>query len=364
MSASHRPDSRSEPGRAGLRGSAVGGEDGSMNGPSTVRAQSLRLRRGTAGATVVAGLALLGAAVLLMNSWRSQLPDPVASHWGVDGPNGYSTVDSTITVTLVGGVALVLGFGAVTLFLGHSALTRRIGAGATIWSAFFLSIVAAGSLYVQRGLADARDAGGIGAVILVAVMGSLAAGIVVAIVVPGDPALPTTEPVDADAPRVALDAGDGTVWLGTAESRVALAIGLVAAGLMLGFAVLTQLWALLIAGIAVFGLVASMSVVVVRIDRTGVSIRSPLGWPRTRIPLDEVVRANVIDVRPLRDFGGWGWRVGLRGRVGIVLRGGESLLIERTGGRSDVVTVDGALVAAGTLNALADRERGNPSRSS
>ena len=302
--------------------------------------------------------------MLLVNSWRTELPDPVASHWGVHGPNGYSTVDATITVMLVGGVALVLGFGAVTLLLGHSALTRRIGAGATIWSALFMSIVTVGSLYAQRGLADARDAGGIGAVIAVAVIGSLAAGTVVAIVVPGDPVLPTAEPVDADAPRVALDAGEGTVWSGTAESRVALAIGLVAAGLMLAFGVLTQLWALLAVGVAVFAIVASMSVVVVRIDRTGVSIRSPLGWPRTRVPLDEVVRADVIDVRPLRDFGGWGWRVGLGGRIGIALRGGESLLIERTGGRSDVVTVDGALVAAGTLNALADRARGNPSRSS
>jgi hypothetical protein len=288
----------------------------------------------------------------------------VASHWGADGkPNGFSTVDSTIAVMLVGGVVLVLGFGAVTLFLGHSALTRRISAGVTIWSALFLSILIAGSLYPQRGLADAHDAGGIGAVILVALIGSLAAGVVVGIAVPGDPVLPTAEPVDADAPRVVLDAGDDAVWSGTAESRVALASGLVAAGLMLALAVLMQLWAMLVVSVAVFALVASMSVVVVRVDRTGVSIRSPLGWPRTRIPLEEVVRADVIDVRPLRDFGGWGWRVGLGGRVGIALRGGESLLIERTGGRSDVVTVDGAFIAAGTLNALADQARGKASRS-
>jgi hypothetical protein len=302
--------------------------------------------------------------VLLVNSWRSELPNPVASHWGADGkPNGFSTVDSTIAVMLVGGVVLVLGFGAVTLFLGHSALTRRISAGVTIWSALFLSILIAGSLYPQRGLADAHDAGGIGAVILVALIGSLAAGVVVGIAVPGDPVLPTAEPVDADAPRVVLDAGDDAVWSGTAESRVALASGLVAAGLMLALAVLMQLWAMLVVSVAVFALVASMSVVVVRVDRTGVSIRSPLGWPRTRIPLEEVVRADVIDVRPLRDFGGWGWRVGLGGRVGIALRGGESLLIERTGGRSDVVTVDGAFIAAGTLNALADQARGKASRS-
>jgi hypothetical protein len=59
----------------------------------------------------------------------------------------------------------------------------------------------------------------------------------------------------------------------------------------------------------------------------------------------------------MRDFGGWGWRVGRGGRVGVVTRKGEGLLVERTGGRSIVVTVDGAAGAAGLLNALADRER-------
>ena len=71
----------------------------------------------------------------------------------------------------------------------------------------------------------------------------------------------------------------------------------------------------------------------------------------------ELVRADVRDVRPFREFGGWGWRVGRGGRVGVVLRAGESLLVERTGGRSVVVTVDGARAAAGLVNSLADRSR-------
>jgi hypothetical protein len=121
---------------------------------------------------------------------------------------------------------------------------------------------------------------------------------------------------------------------------------------------MTRLWGLLIVVLLVFALVAAMSSAVVSVDDDGVTIRSPLGWPRIRIPLDEVVRADVTEVRPLRDFGGWGWRVGWHGRVGVVLRRGESLLIERTGGRSVVVTVDDAPTAAGTINALADRVRG------
>jgi hypothetical protein len=318
----------------------------------------VRRQRGTAGATTLAGLGLLGAAALVVNSWRAQLPNPVASHWGADGaPNGFSTVGAAIAVMLVGGVLLVLGFAAVTLGLGQSAMTRRIGAAATIWSALFLSIVTVGSLYGQRGLADARDAPGISGVLLVAVIGSLVAAVVAAVLVPGDPIQPAAEPVDPGAPRVPLAAGAQTVWSGAAESRVAVACGLGAAGLMSALAVLTQLWMLVVVAVVVFALVASMAIVVVRIDRTGVTIRSPLGWPRIQVPLNEVVRADIIDVRPLRDFGGWGWRVGRGGRVGIALRGGESLLVERTGERSIVVTVDDALAAAGTLNSLADRVR-------
>lgn len=323
-----------------------------------VSARARRRRYGTGAVTVLIGLALLGGAALLMNSWRGQLPDPVASHWGANGgPNGYSTLDALIRVHLVTGLVLVLGFGAITLALGHAAATRRIGAAGTIWSALFLSVIAAGSLYVQRGIQDARDAPGIGGVLLAAFVGSFVAAILAAALVPGDPAQPTDEPVDAAAPRAALAGGEGTVWSGVVDSRGALVVGLVAAVLIVVLAVLTHLWALLAAAIAVFAVIATMSIVTVRVDHTGMTIRAPIGWPRTRVPLNEVIRADTIDVRPLRDFGGWGWRVGRGGRLGIVLRGGSSLLVERTGGRSVVVTVDGADVAAGTLNALADRDR-------
>jgi hypothetical protein len=282
----------------------------------------------------------------------------VASHWGADGtPNGFSNLDTAIGVMLVSGTVLVLGFAALTFGLGQSSLTRRIGAAATIWSALFLSFVTAGSLYVQRGIGDARNAPGIAGVLLVALVVSLAAAAVTGVLAPGDPAQPTTEPVDRAAPRAPLEAGADTVWSGTAESRVALILGAGVVGLVLVLGVLTRIWFLVAVAVVVFAIIASLSIVTVRIDRAGVLIRSPLGWPQMRLPLTEVVRADTVDVRPLRDFGGWGWRAGRGGRIGIALRGGESLLIERTGNRSIVVTVDGALTAAGTLNALADQAR-------
>jgi len=42
-------------------------------------------RRGTAGLVTAVGLAVLVTAMVVAQSRRAQLPDPVATHWGVDG---------------------------------------------------------------------------------------------------------------------------------------------------------------------------------------------------------------------------------------------------------------------------------------
>ncbi len=285
----------------------------------------------------------------------------MASHWGADGTvNGFSSLDAIVAVMLGSGMVLVLGFGAVTLWLGQSAFTRRVGAAASAWSALFIAILTLGSLNLQRGLEDARAAGGLDGVLLLAVPASAIVAVIIGVSVPGDPRQPTFEPVDATAPRVALAAGTPAAWTGSATSATAISAGLAAGVLVLALVLLTQIWALLVVVVFLFAIIVAMSSVVVRVDGSGVAIRSRIGWPRMRVPLDEVRRADVIDVRPLRDFGGWGWRVGRSGRVGVALRRGESLLVERTGGRSVVVTVDGARAAAGLVNALTDRARSIP----
>jgi hypothetical protein len=271
-------------------------------------------------------------------------------------------LNGILAVMLGIGIALVSGFGAVTLLLGQSAVTRRIGSAAVIWSALFLSLLTLGTLYIQRGLADARDVGGIGGVLWVALAGSLLPAVAVGLLVPGDPRLPTSDAVAADAPKAQLAAGEHTTWTARADAGPAIGVGIVAVAMVLALVVVTRIWALLIVVGVVGILIASLLRWVVLVDRTGLTIRSVIGWPRVRVPLDEVVRADVIEVRPVRDFGGWGLRVGRRGRVGVVLRSGEALLVERTGGRSVAVTVDGAATAAGLLNALADHVRRGTNR--
>jgi hypothetical protein len=316
-------------------------------------------RRTLTGATVtVAGLAALAVAAALVMSWRSELPDPVASHWGVSGvPDGFSSLESLLGFVLGLGVLIVLLFGGVTWGLGHTAVIRRIGAAATVWVSLFLSTVLAGSLYIQRGLADARESGGVGGVMLVALLVSVVPAIVTAAVVPGDPHLPTTDTVAADAPRIRLLEGERAVWIRSVSSPAAFAIAIPVAALMVVLAVVTRAWALLVVDAVVVGALLTLSSFVVRVDHEGLTVRSAIGWPRYRVPLDEVVRADVTQVSPLRDFGGWGWRVGRGGRVGVVLRAGGAVEVQRTGGRAIVVTLDDAAGAAGLLNALADRAR-------
>jgi hypothetical protein len=94
----------------------------------------------------------------------------------------------------------------------------------------------------------------------------------------------------------------------------------------------------------------------VRIDSRGVRIRSAMGFPSISIPLDNITSANVVDVNALSQYGGWGVRWNLGGRLGIILRSGEALEIHRRKGLVVVITIDDATTAAGLINGLIQRQ--------
>jgi hypothetical protein len=95
----------------------------------------------------------------------------------------------------------------------------------------------------------------------------------------------------------------------------------------------------------------------VRVDGNGLTVRPTLGWPQYRVALADVASARTTDVVPLGEFGGFGLRWGLGGRVGIITRGGEALEVQRRNGRAVIVTVDDAATAAGLLTALAAQKQ-------
>ena len=305
-----------------------------------------------------AALALLLAAALVAASWADELPDPVAVHWsGNGGPDGYSSLAGAIGVGLGIGAACVVLFSAITWFWGRTASTRRMMAATTVWTAGLIALALVGILDQQRGLTDAHQAGAITGVVLVAVLVPLLPSVAAALLVHPDPPLPATGAVAGDAPRATLGRDERGAWVGRASGRALPVVVLGTTILLVAVAVAAQLWFLLAVALALTVLLLTMASFHVRVSAAGLTVRSTFGWPRTTVPADEVERADVVQVRPVHDFGGYGWRLGRQGRTGVVVRAGEALEVTRTGGRALVVTVDDAADAAALLNTMAERAR-------
>jgi hypothetical protein len=83
----------------------------------------------------------------------------------------------------------------------------------------------------------------------------------------------------------------------------------------------------------------------------GVSLR--LGQrTRIHIPVPELREAAVVDCHPLRDFGGYGLRIGRGGRIGWVTRRGPAVRMRRTYGGDVVVSIDDAAGAVRAIDRL------------
>ena len=74
-------------------------------------------------------------------------------------------------------------------------------------------------------------------------------------------------------------------------------------GLLVGAALVAVLWALMLA--------AKMTT---QVDDDGITIRT-LFFINRRISYDEIVTAQSVAYKPLRDFGGWGYRIGPGGKA-------------------------------------------------
>jgi hypothetical protein len=318
-------------------------------------------RRGQVAISALCGLSLLAVAAGLSLSWRDSLPDPVATHWSSDGgPDGFMSLGGFVAVLVATGAACVALFSALGVFWGRAESTRRLSAAMNVWIGGFVGTILAGSLWAQRGLPDAAEAWNPAWLVVAAVVGPTALAVVAAMLVPGDAPAPAAGPVEAGAERAPLGPGERAAWIGRATTpRGALLVEIGVALAATAAAVVTQFWVMLAVPVLLALLALAMFSFTVRVDGAGLTVRSALGWPRTRIPADEVVLASTATVHPLRDYGGWGWRVALdgSGRTGVVLRRGEALRVDRTAGRGFVVTVDGAAQAAALLNTMAERAR-------
>lgn len=318
----------------------------------------------TAMLTIAVPLLFAAGAVIWVLSFAGELPDPVAVHWGANGrPDGFGTWQSAIGLMilialLMCGLAAAIGIG-----MGRAAATRRLSVFLGLWSAIALPWFIAGTLHLQRGLTDAAAAPDVNQTLWISFAVAALIAAVGATLTPGDVRMPAAEAVPADAVRLLLSDSELASWRRTVEipgfhwiaglggvATVILAI----LGLWHG-----MLWADLWAGTV--GLVTVLLVALGRwqvvVDHTGLTVSPLISRPRTHVPLDEVIQAEAGAVSPLGEFGGWGYRVGRDGTVGIVVRSGEALKVSRTGDRRLAITVDDAATGAALLNTLADRAR-------
>lgn len=322
----------------------------------TWRAQARRVVRWS----TVAALGLVLAASAVVWSWRDSLPDPIATHWGLAGtPDGFMSLGALMAAAALLTVACGALFGAVGLWWGQAAATRRLAAAGTVWIGALSAMLLVTTTAAQRGLDDSARATVSGSAMAFSIVVPLAVGTIAAFCVPGDPRTPAgATPVPADAVRIELAEGERAVWLVRVGGGAGLVIGAVSVVGTVVLAVALQAWAMLVVPVLLAGLFAAMFAFTVRVDSAGLSVRSALGWPGTHVPAEEVLRASVTRVdRPIVEYGGYGWRTGRGGRVGVVLRRGEALLVERTGERSFLVTVDDAARGAALLNTVAERAR-------
>ncbi|MBX9244209.1 DUF1648 domain-containing protein [Actinotalea ferrariae] len=313
-------------------------------------------RRTTALLTIAVPTLLVAGAAGLTLTWRAQLPDPVAIHWGPGGADGFASLEVFAGLTVVGVVAMSGLMYALTVLLGGQAVTRRVLHAAAVWSGAFLAGVLITTVSAQRGLADASAAEpGDAAMAWALVTATVLAGLVAALT-PGDESRPAAGPVPGDAPRVALGAGEHAVWVREVGRRTAVPAAAAALVFAVVIGAISGLWWFAgVLGVVLAALLVTVLRWTVTVDATGLTARSLLRRPSLRVPIDEVEHAAVVEVDPLREFGGWGLRIGRDGRTGVVLRRGTAIEVHRGGGAVVVVTAPDAATGAALLNTFAAR---------
>ncbi len=303
------------------------------------------------------------AALALQLAWLGDLPEPAAIHWGASGsPDGFGAAWTFPAVTAGLGLGLPVLVAATTVPMlrrgARGGTFRFLGALALGMSAF-MAALNTGLVHVQRGLASATDAPQVLPVMITALGFGTLLGIGGWFFQPRQRA----EILDWEpSAGMSLAPGERLVWMRTASMARGALIILAAVGAgILGGAIaawvageLLAAWLLLGSLVVVSLAAATASFFHVRVDDDGLTAVAALGFPRVRVPLDDVAEAGVGPVNGFAEFGGYGVRA-RPGATGIVLRNGDALHVTRKSGRRLVVTVDDAVSAAALLTALAAR---------
>jgi MFS family permease len=298
----------------------------------------------TGAVTALSALVLLGAMLI----WAGDLPGRLATHFDLGG-----VADDSMATGLALPLFALVAIGLPVLLIALFAATQwwrgeraRLFAGFLAGLPVGLVALFLAILHANRGAGGAEQVRLSPWLSLLALGAALVVGTVVAVLAPrGVP----REPAPAVTP-LELAPGERASWFGRATSSTTVMLALLASVVVVAIAALASgiwwLW-LIVALLAL--LVAGISTFVVRIDASGLTWRSALGFPRGHLPLQDITGASVIEVSPA-DFGGFGIRLVPRA-LGLITRGGPALQVEHRG-RRFVVTVEDPTTAAGLLQGL------------
>ncbi len=314
---------------------------------------------------VAVPVAVTVAAWIVIVQLLPRVPEPVALHWGPSGVDRTGTIGELLVPMAVISAVSLLVLAALSVLTGRQSFTRRMVLGLATGMATLFAGISLVTVAVQVDAPTAVDAASPDRWLAATIALATVLGVTAGALAGADPARPATGALPPDTVTTPLAEGERAVWLRSVTAfgaRTTMVVVVLGAVLAVGLWLLADtLLALLTIGAALVLLLA-MTAWEVRVDSRGLTARGTFGWPRMHLPADEVKRAQVTQVRPFPEFGGWGLRTNVAGTVGVVVRTGDAIAVERTGGRRFVVTVDDAASGAALLNTYAERARSAAAR--
>ncbi len=343
-------------------------EERQLSAPET--AQLGRAQRAARWVGLIIPLGITAALACVLLLWLPRMPRPAATHWGISGePDGFGS--PVTTVIMMPAIALLLTSLSLLTRVTSSPGMRR--PGQALWgpgnrllpaivlgSVVLLAVTGIGTSWVQLDAADARETGSTLGVLIASLVLGLGAGIVGYV---AQPRIQISATSEAGTQPLPLAETEQAVWVGrTQQSR--LYGWVVGSTLAMVLAVAVWLlviepvggWIMLALVLLLTVFVAQLSWFTVRVDGSGVTARSRLGWPTFSVSAAEVARVGVEYINPLGEFGGWGVRW-VPDATALVFRTGEALVVTRSSGKRLVLGIDDAQTAAELLSAAAERAR-------
>ncbi|WP_400994483.1 DUF1648 domain-containing protein [Agromyces sp. GXQ0307] len=307
-------------------------------------------------------LAVIAVATTVLLLWIPRLPAEVAVHFDASGePDRWATPIRAVLAYLAISLAVGVSLALATLAGRRSAVRPADGARPRLLprvrpTAVFAPATSVLIAFVTLALTGVQldDATPPSWAAPVAVGGGILSGALVGWITWR--LLPAPEPQAAPAatPALTLAPGERAVWSASLSAPwiVIVIVGSAAAFLVVPLVVAPAAWWLWGVLLLVVIVLATTTGVRVTVDRRGLTVRTLLGLRLTRVALDEVVSAADVEVLSA-EFGGWGFRLDVRGRRGIIMRQGSGIEVQRTDSPPLVVTVPDARTGAALLNALA-----------